>query len=559
MPSNLPFAFDINKLNKFVGGDIGIADAIHDLQISPIGAAIKSERDRATFAKLQEPNRNSGLWAAEKAIISTMLESQKPYIELIKICLELFGQLQYTVTVFTGGQNPENDPNSFISAFKANREEMAKFKTGFEPKNAVPDTADEILPETVYLGKYRRNAPSGDVYTLGSGPEKGEFWINKDWPQYQNYNELYDEQINQVLIPQIAILDQETQQVALEGRQDSLSDEWSDMDDKNQIKKNFKTEIVGSNNISKYFKAIETEYLGKPVTVDIEEDYEIKIDKTINPDVNNYIEDFYVTAQLKPEMKGDGSGRKKPENFSGGNIVKTVRSFIKRVLPVIIKKLISAIISLKTVMSKPVDFIGNILMDKLKEHFEMFDPALKNAPKDDPKRNKYYSKDKFLLDGKIAINAGLLGITLGIDNAIPNFKVGAESLPFDFPKEPIIKTVANLAALPINFLKGILDAFTDLLKNLFKVKKLPGVVQNFLSFNWVKDLLKLPKLLEFIGAVNGDITKIPMLNIPTEGNVSLVPNLIQAFLKTIVKFLNGFIQIPNTIMNVQLVPPLPDF
>jgi hypothetical protein len=228
--------------------------------------------------------------------------------------------------------------------------------------------------------------------------------------------------------------------------------------------------------------------------------------------------------------------------------------------PVIIAKLIPVITAFSELMSNPVKFIGDIMMSKLKEHFVMFDPALKSKPAEDPTRKKYWSGDKFVLDGVASIDAGLMKITLGLKDGLPTFKVGSTQPGPNVKEQPILKQVANIVALPINLLKGILDEFKSLLKNLFNIPKLPGVVSDFITFKWIKDLLSLPSLLKFLGA-NGNLNdgtfKIPFLDIPSAGAVEAVPQMIKAFLKMIVAFLNGFIQIPNTILNVQLVPPIP--
>lgn len=557
--SSIPFAFDVEKLNKFVNGDIGIADTIHKAQISPILNAIKLPKDKAMFEKLQQPNRKAGIWAMEKSIISSMLDSQKPFIELAKICLELFGSIEMVVAILAGGPNPENISSSFSSGFKANKAQMATFKTGHEPVPPTPPGPPPTKPSAIFLGKYDRGALTGNVSAVGSGPERGEFYPGFYWQQWQNYNDFFNSE-DAKLQKQIADVPAEIKPDIIQGRFSSIGDEWSGMEDENQLKKKFLLEFGPGNNLFHYFKATDITYLNNPMEIDLEGDYNIKVDKSGPPTHQT----FYIYAEIKPEavppVPGQTPQTAQPLTFTGTpvtQLILAVKTFLKTALPVIIKKLIPVIVALQKIMSGPVDFLGAILMDKLKEHFEMLDPALKSKPKDDPTRNKYWAGDKFVMDGIAALDVGLLKITLGLKDGLPNFKVGKDAIPPDVKENPILKQIANIVALPLNFLKGIFDAFKDLLKNLFVIPKLPKVMSDFVSFKWVKDLMSIEKIMEFLGAVNGDITTIPFLAIPKAGAVQLVPDMVKAFLKMIIQFINGFIGIPNTILNVELVPKIP--
>jgi hypothetical protein len=562
--SSIPFAFSVEKLNKFVNGDIGIADTIHKAQISPILAAIPYPKDKEIFLKLQEPNRKAGIWAIEQTVISSMLESQKPFVELAKICLEMFGSIEVVVAMLVGGPHPENIPNSFSSGQKESAADMKKFKTGQEPEPPLPPGPPPIPPDNIFLGKYMRGGFTGNVNPVGSGPERGEFYPGYYWTQYQNYNEFF--QVEDVKL-QKAIVDvpPDVQQDIIDGRFSSIGDEWQGMLDENQLKANHIGTFGPGNNLFKYFKPIEISYLNNVMEIDVEGDYDIKVD-TINQynDIGAIVrQDFYIYATIKPEAKPpnpQASQPAQPPVFVGTPVtllLQAIKYFLKKVLPIIIKKLIPVIVALQKLLTSPAEFIGLILMEKLKEYFEMLDPALKSKPKDDEIRNKYYSGDTFVADGIAAIDVGILKMTLGIKDGLPSFKQGAQPPPPGVKEQPTLKKIANMVALPINFLKGILDAFKDLLKNLFIVPKLPVVMADFISFKFVKDLMSMEKMLEFLGAVGGDVTKIPFLAIPSVGAVQLVPDMIKAFLKMIVHFLNGFIGMPNTILNVELVPKIP--
>lgn len=551
--SNVPFAFDVDKLIKFINGDLGIADAIHKAQVSPIANKTQTQKDKDIFNKLQTPNKQSGIWSVEKAFISASLESQKPYIELVKIVLELFGHIEMTTLMLSGGPNPLNIQNSFINSFKQSKSKMSSFKTGFEPV-VKPVLDNPILPDRIFLMSIYQN--NSDYY-VGSPDNSSNYSIvntsNNQWPQYQDYNLFYNEQLELLNSKISSIDDAETKNLIITSRLESIGEEWTEMETKNQLKEANSYGYI-RDQYKKYFIPQTISYLNNDVDIDPEEDYNIKFNFN---DIGDNTTRINIWGELKDGINNNsGIGTSLPPVFSS-KLVKAVKYFIKNALKVIIDKLIPVLQALKKVISKPVDFIGNILMSKIKEHFEMLDPSLRSKDEYDPKRRKYWSGDKFVLDGLVPIKAGILNITVGLDKAIPSFKVGKQAVPKDNMEPAVIKMITNLVALPINFLKGIFDIFTNLFKSLFKINQLPGVYANFITLKSFKDLVALPKILEFLGAEGGDITKIPFLNIPKEGMINLVPQQIQAFLKMIIQFINGFIGIPNTIMNVELVPKIP--
>lgn len=538
-------------MSRFLSGDLGIADAIHKAQFAPVIPGIIKDADKKTFVELQTPNRKTGLWAVERTFITTALETQKPYIEMAKTCLELFGQVEMTLAMLSGGPNPKTINGSFINTFQSSSADMAKFKTGYEPK-APPASTEGELPESLYLGKFRRNSPTGDVFALDPDPQGRFQHPDGNWPQYQNYDEYYNEQVNEILIPKIQSLEPDMYQAAFEGRVDSIGDEWGEMESEAQLAK---VELAAGN-LKRYYKPLETTYLGKPVFVDVEDLYDIDYSKSIeNPDnPDEYYEVHTVTAVLKEGAAGS-LGKFPP--FFQASTARAARNFARKVIEIIVSKYIPVLISLQKIIDKPVEFVGDIFTTKIKEHFEMLDLKLKDKDKHDPDRMKYWSGDKFVLDGLTLLNVGLLNISFGLDGAVPSFKVGQQKPPDGNNENALVKMALNLVAMPINFLKGIFDIFKNLVKNLFKLNKLPSVVPDFLSLKAFKELVELPKLLEFLGAKDGDIKTIPMLNIPKAGNIELVPQMIAAFLKFIVQFINGFIGMPNTIINVELVPQLP--
>jgi hypothetical protein len=598
-----PFAFDVQKLNKFVNGDIGIADAIHKAQITPILNAIPYPKDKDIFMKLQKPDRKAGIFAIEKTIISSMLESQKPFIELAKIFLELFGTIEVVVATLIGGPNPAADASTFAGAFAANAAQMATFGAPVPPEIKPEDVAPSIpalpdppktnisptpvppvipaippapadppappeppKPDTIFLGRYDRYSPSGNVNSTNSGPERGEFWLGQYWPQYTNINQFTTYETDKINALIVDVEDPALRKDIMDGRTQSFGDEWGKMSTNNQITEKYQN-LLGGTNVGLYYRPRTIQYLNNNVDIEIEDDYDVMMDFSTDGEYNQH-QKFYIYAKLKPvppppsASGGAANGNPPPSsgaspgNFAGGatGLLKAIKTFLKTTLKVILKKLLPLVISIQKLLSKPAEFIGEILMTKLKEHFQMFDPAIKGTPDGD----KYWAGDKFVMDGIASIDAGILKMTLGIKDGLPTFKSGTTPPSPDVKEQPILKQVASFVGLPINLLKGIMDAVMALMKKLFVVPTLANTMADFVSLQWIKDLLSLPKLLEFMGAKDGDMTKIPFLAIPPAGNLAMVPSMITAFLKMVVGFLNGFISIPNTILNMELVPKIPE-
>lgn len=566
MASSKIFVIDAEKLNKFVNGDLGIADNIHKVQITPVLSTIQTEEDRAIFMKLQEPNKKSGLWAVEKTFITTALENYKPFIEMIKVSLEMFGHIEYTVMLLTGGPNPLNLDQSFLGAFSANKEDQAKIVTGYE-QTPVPEVPVSPPPTDVFLGYFRRNGASGDVFALGPAGNTSGRVYNKDdnhfvWPQNTEFNDFRQKEIDK-MVPKISKLEEDIKKLIMDGRESSIADEWSEMDtDKWLGGTNEKKQLAEAidptfpSNLKFFYKPLEIVHNNENIVVDIEADYIVNIDKYTNNDADDFYQTFLITAKLNPD-KSTEKKKAKPDPLPS-SLLAAVTYFFNKALNVIINKFIPTLEAFKTLMKSPVEFLGNILMEKMKEHFELFDISIKDKDKYDKTRMKYWTfEDQFVLDGKNVMDVGIFKITIEIKDGIPSFKVGTEELSEDNKENPIIKTLTNLVAMPLNVLKGILDIFINLFKSLFKVQELPQVFADFVSLQAFTELMSLEKILEFLGAKDGDIKTIPMLNIPKDGNLSLLPPVLLAFLKFIIQFINGFLGIPNTILNKDLIPMIP--
>ena len=276
MPSTKQLAFDQTKFDRYIQGDLGIADLIYNQEVKPIISQAKTPQDIALLQPLIVPNKKTGLWALERTFIQTTFELHRPLIELNKHLLELFGHLEYIVACISGGANPFNLPSSYANAFKQNIADMSKFTTKFEPDNlnsaGQSQSPPPVLPLIIFLGRFdaigqklSSNNEEIDKFKLDTN--------NYIWPQYQNKDEFTTEQTD--------LINQETESVdepykseIRNSRSDSFDDEWDDMDSKNQLKTNFN---YLPPNLKKYYRPMTVDYQNQQVEIDLEEDYNIEV------------------------------------------------------------------------------------------------------------------------------------------------------------------------------------------------------------------------------------------------------------------------------------------
>ncbi len=569
MPSSAVFVFDPDKIDKFNKGDIGIADKIYKEDIKPIGKKLPTPDDKAEFEKLSEPDKKAGLHALERTAIAGMLDSQKAFIELCKVCLELFGAMEVTSASLTGGINPENDPSSFAYAYKTNKATLAQVKTGFEV-GATASGAEPILPPSLFLGKFKRSTIGLGTFNAISpsgGDLNGRVSINNAaWPQWKDLNsyQTYEtEQLNQ----KTATLDPPLKAAIVGGRLGILPQEWGEMEAGNQLIKKYQT--LADPNLFHSFKTMKVIYQDAEVDVNPELNYLIKVDRVTSTAANNTYEQITITATLDPnKVSPPGSASAgvgvftpaAPPSFPGGQsgLVQVWPTFAQKVLPVILTKALPLLIKIETqVLAEPAEYLGPILQKRLKEYYEMFDPKLKDKSNDDETKKKYYFDNKFIMDGKASIDVKSLKMTMTAGGGDPTFKPGKEQFPPDFQMDPILISIMNLTALPINFLKDVVTQFKVILLKSFIIPALPATTVEVKQLLWIKQLMLLPNLLLYLGVQGTDLTKIPMFNMPKIGDPQTIAKVLKKFIRLLTLFINGFISLVNTITNSTIVPELP--
>jgi hypothetical protein len=125
--------------------------------------------------------------------------------------------------------------------------------------------------------------------------------------------------------------------------------------------------------------------------------------------------------------------------------------------------------SIGKIISDPFKFITDIISNKLKEHFELFDLS----------KTKLKYKEKFVIDGETNIDVGILKMYGKIEKGKISFEPGNKEIK---KEQSLLKMIMNFMALQLNFIKMLFDFFKDLVKKLSKVKELPNLFTDFFTF-----------------------------------------------------------------------------
>jgi hypothetical protein len=554
MPSSKQLVFDRTKFDKYIKGDLGIADKIHQEEVVPIINKAYTPQDKALLQELINPNKKTGLWAVEKSFIATSFELQKPIIELNKHYLELLGHLEYIVACISGGPNPFNLSTSYAYAFKQNIADMSKFKTGFEPASlnsaAQTELPPPILPEQIFLGRFNSvGQPLGP-----DSADQGRFALetgNKIWPQYQSYDQFTNEQTELISQETIAVEEPYRSDI-LNSRPESFPDEWDDMESKNQLKQNF---AYLPPNLKKYYVPVTTQYQNRQVDIDIEEDYDIDVSIVKDADEVPF---YTITAVLKESVRvnilnatnGSSSSQPQlPDPIPSQSYARAAKFFFKKTLKVLLKKYIPVLIKIKQLLAKPQEYVGNILISNMYKYFEMFDQTLGTKPDSDKTKSKYFYNGKFVMDGVVNMNVDKWKVYLNIADQRLEIKSGNKKVPIE---QSSTKLLMDLIGLSTNYLNETVDIFSGFLMGLFKVKQIPTLIPGLLSYQSFRNTLLQTKIVSMLGGSGVNLLTIPAwLEPPSKSN-----DMERSFKRLVTMFINGFIEMPNIIFNQQLAQKL---
>jgi hypothetical protein len=461
-----PFAPKIEELQRFFEGDIGIAKSINEAIMNSNLSKIQDERVKASFIAINEKNNKAqtGLTSLEKTVVSSMTESLKPVKEIALAALELFAKAELFIAKTFGGANPAYIIGSFTELLASLQEkEQAE------------------MPDKILLG----------VYTLEGKPlptnpaDRGDlFWSDKQWPQIGSKSDLSKHRMGNMKVSGLNSADTEEFKTSIAN---GVSEEWESIKGTGQTIDPLKGYPVP---LRKRFTEATIKIKKVEYTIDVEEDY------VISKQVKNG--KLYIIATIKPEAKGKG-----PKTFAPKPL-KIMINFFQLILPIILKRIMPAIQSLQEIIANPPGFLSSIVTQKLQENFEWMDPSLASKPINDPIKSKYFDKEG---NDLMAGGAGMhvLGFYLGL-----KLENGAITPIFEEPKGgikeiPVVKFVLDMVKAPIEFIMGVIKAFTDLIKAFSNPTKIPGAIADFLSFKWLMELVSPEKLLESVGVKNMDV------------------------------------------------------
>jgi len=553
MPSTKQLAFDQTKFDRYIQGDLGIADLIYNQEVKPIISQAKTPQDIALLQPLIVPNKKTGLWALERTFIQTTFELHRPLIELNKHLLELFGHLEYIVACISGGANPFNLPSSYANAFKQNIADMSKFTTKFEPDNlnsaGQSQSPPPVLPLIIFLGRFdaigqklSSNNEEIDKFKLDTN--------NYIWPQYQNKDEFTTEQTD--------LINQETESVdepykseIRNSRSDSFDDEWDDMDSKNQLKTNFN---YLPPNLKKYYRPMTVDYQNQQVEIDLEEDYNIEV-KTVFDD--NQIPTYTIIASLKESVSlanqsslGNNNQPQTPDPIPSQSYAKAAKFFFKKTLKVLLKKYIPVIAKTKELLVSSDKYVGDLMISYMLQNYEMFDPELATKSDSDPIKQKYFVNGNFVMDGIANMNVDKFNNYLQINNQKLSIKPGFYNVE---NQQSSTLMILNLIALSTNYLNQMLEVYSSFLLGLFKVKNIPTLLPGFLSYQSFRNVLLKNNIITMLGGQGINLLTIPCwLPSPNSSN-----EMERTFKQIMTLLINGLIEISNVVYNQPIAVKLP--
>lgn len=510
-----PFVPKIEKITAALKGDIGIATALQSASSQKIQASIKDSKVLAKFKSLDKPPANSGLKSLEKTTVSTMMENFKPLIEVALAMLALLGGVEVFAGKAFTGVNPYGDLSTFAGGMAAAQQALSDLReAGLAKPNAT--AAARPKPEIVLVGVFDENGAPVEP----TNAEKLNSYYAGPWPLVRSVDDHRQSRAN-ALKTSLAALARADRDEISQTSLDSVQDEWDFMSKEGALYQArvfylpapattlppVAVPLVAP--LRGWLAPKKIKDAAGEVELDLEEDYNVEVFYSYT------YKRHVVHALLKPEL------RPGPVNGSSGNSatrrpgtspyfpipLKAPILLIKLVAPIITSKLIPALTTISEIIANPATFLLPLVMMKLKEHFEWFDPSIKFLPDTDPLKQKYFSNGVFLMDGAASLT--LLGATLtvGLKNAIP-FSRTTPIQPGE-KEQPMLKTVLGIVKMPIEILVGILKSFMDLLKKLFNPAKIVKAVADFVTFKWLIDLLSPDGILTLLGAQPGKPETIP--------------------------------------------------
>lgn len=514
--------------------------------MAPILASITDAKQLETFKQNSKLPDSSGFKSLEKTTISTMMESFKPMIDLALAALELLSAAEIFVGKAFTGVNPYAVADSF-SAGKASATQQMAALSAASLASPSSRTATAELPDQVLFGAYDL---VGNSIQPTVAEQAGLIYFG-NWPLVHSLAAYTDARLAEIA-PALGTMSAPDRNDMEQSTRDCAAQAWADITQNGplftwRMDQTPLPPLEMPPALKAHLPSRKVQIGGLYVEIAPEDDYDVVV---IRDAVAGRI---YLRGNVKPAAKiaAQGAAAAVPPAPDTSpyvpNPVKAPILLVKLVVPAITKKLVPAITALQTLLSDPANFLLQIAMTKLGEHIEFFDPAIKSLPDTDPKRQQYYSGNTFLLDGVASISLGGFNLTLGIKDGLP---FGNTNPPDpDAKDQPMLKAIINMIKMPIEFIKGVVKAFLDLMKKLANPANVAQAITDFITFQWVLDLLKPDNVIVFLGAQPGQPDTIPFFQ-GASFTADQVTDIIKQMLKMVQEMINAFISMPCDIFNL---------
>lgn len=487
------FEPDFKKILKHLNnGDFNIAKSLHDEILKETISKIDDDDIIKQFKELSILSYKTGNWALERTIITSMMEAQKVSVLLSLNYLKIFGELEYVKVKFSSGPNPEVSPTSSLSISRRLSKELPDaFKGDFT------EVKTGKTPKKILLGKYDE---SGNSLDPTSADKSGKKWFGK-WDQYKSSSDYKDKQLFEINSQLEDFDDKQYKQDLLNERTKGLEDEYKELEKNSQLKKNHNS--INSK-VRKYFipKNIKNDD-DIIVFVDIESDYDIQAKK-----VSNY---YLVVATLKkdleynqdPLIKKDGTKRFQPSTITG-NSYTGLASYTTRLLPVLLKDGINTLVNLNSYISKINTITGEIITKRLINEFEFMDPDIANLDDKNELKNKYYSDNEMIFNGKTYLKNGNIDLQLIINKSLLTFKE-KEKIEVNDNQMKFLNDILAFISIPMNMYSDMLESYKNFLIKLMNPSSVVSLHKEYSNMNWLKNIITEDKILQYLKTEDNSI------------------------------------------------------
>lgn len=172
-------------------------------------------------------------------------------------------------------------------------------------------------------------------------------------------------------------------------------------------------------------------------------------------------------------------------------------------------------------LKKPSEFIINILTEKIKESYSIFNNESKKIY--DLSKSKTYKESKYIIKNSPLYNhvfnhkksvefllggIGLisfkifdkkidLGFEINFDK--PNIFNVKKNKDDDTKEQPLLKFLLGIITTPLKIIAKILEYILNFFKSLAIPSKLPNMLKDFLSFKWIMDIFDPTSILKLTG------------------------------------------------------------